>query len=544
MTDEDGQPVNTGGMAFFAGPVAVHQHGLGTPPKDGLRIPFFLHNVPAVRKLGELRGSFVLHTGGHLQSVVLKDTLKRPDGPIADARLDSLGVTVTKKTPVGTPVGMNDPENKVEFHMTAGEHPVVQVEIIDPQGKPLPGGSGFQYRDSINKAMFSSRNKLPEDSQVRLTIHQNPEKIRIRFALKDIDIPWRKAPKQYQPYDLSSTPAAGQQPASSYVPAPVYSPSPSFGLPSSSVPVPPLSVVSGGSRPLAPSLAGAPLVAPPPNAGEMPTLSAQAAAPEVTIVSMQANWNGQFSSLALTLNISGTQLKAADYCRCRLTKAVDDTGADLLRPESNISAFMSGGYSYGQMVQLKLPARKALVIKELSGVLDALVLSRDPEAMLTTTGFVGKPRADVSSPILAANGVTLTIVSKAELDRLLGGTLPMPEQVVGPAAQPAASSVAPTANAPFGSFENSVSVVRSDPQQRVASLDFFDAAGQPIPVRFTTSSPADGACAAQLRNLRVRSETARGGRDAHCPGHAEGDGGRAVFAAERDVALIANSTSR
>ena len=129
--------------------------------------------------------------------------------------------------------------------------------------------------------------------------------------------------------------------------------------------------------------------------------------------------NEPMSRLEIRLKLSDMEIEWCAAVHCRVTKAADDTGANLLSTGEDSPALGDLGM-FGQMVRLKLPDRKALVLEELSGVIEMIRPDRDPEATVKVAGFVGNPRVVVSHPTLNANGIALAVVSKAEFDRMQG----------------------------------------------------------------------------------------------------------------------------
>ena len=334
---------------------------------------------------------------------------------------------------------MPDAQDEVELDITSGDSPVVQIAITDPGGESLASPS-CGYDTGIRKASFRCKEKLPDDSQLRLTVHRNVQEMQVPVVLRDLEVPPENEPYPKRP------PAA---------------------------------------RPL-----------------------------DVVVEELRATRsNTEFeefkTGLDVTLKVSGTEFEKAADSRCRLTKAVDDTGADLLRAEN---APLDSSI-FGHMFHLKLPARKAQVLKELSGTIELLLPERDPQSTIKVTGFAARPSVKVSHPTLAANGAMLTIVSKAEFDRLsgmprdgvqnfnLGGPPPLeliPRMMAPDTQKPpvkgdadAKGDAAPQAvegllGALFGAFdENSVVVIQKDPKQRIWKIEFSGASGEPIRIRGT-----------------------------------------------------------
>ncbi len=192
--------------------------------------------------------------------------------------------------------------------------------------------------------------------------------------------------------------------------------------------------------------------------------------PRVVIDEIQAirSANENYSRLQIALDVVGSGMDNAAGLRVRLAKAIDDTGANLIEPSEEPLDLKFENFRPSSL-RLKLPARKATLLKELSGKVEVLLSDRDPESTVKIEGFVGKPRLEVSDPILAANGITLTIMSQHEFRRWssLQRNTPASEQAAGPsdASQTPADELV---------------VVADDPDHRIVSSQFFDRKDNPI----------------------------------------------------------------
>ena len=337
---------------------------------------------------------------------------------------------------------MPDAQDEVELDITSGDSPVVQIAITDPGGGQSLASPSCGYDTGIRKASFRCKEKLPDDSQLRLTVHRDAEEMQVPVVLRDLEVPPENEPYPKRPPAVRS-----------------------------------LDVV----------------------------------VEELRATRSNTEFEEFKTGLHVTLKVSGTEFEKAADSRCRLTKAVDDTGADLLRAEN---APLDSSI-FGHMFHLKLPARKAQVLKELSGTIELLLPERDPQSTIKVTGFAARPSVKVSHPTLAANGAMLTMVSKAEFDRLsgmprdgvqnfnLGGPPPLEliPRMMAPDTQKPAERETPTRKetlprrrskdcsaALFGGFginENSIIVIQKDPKQRIWKIEFSSASGEPIQIRGT-----------------------------------------------------------
>ncbi len=132
--------------------------------------------------------------------------------------------------------------------------------------------------------------------------------------------------------------------------------------------------------------------------------------------------------LEMTLKISGGEFPSdAKGCRIAVTKAIDDTGLDLLVPEDTATEFRPAVVNSKFVVKLKNPERKAGHVQEISGNVEVFVPQNDPPASVTQASFrknTGKP---IKSDVLKSAGVEVTawtteqynaLIKKREADEL------------------------------------------------------------------------------------------------------------------------------
>jgi hypothetical protein len=112
--------------------------------------------------------------------------------------------------------------------------------------------------------------------------------------------------------------------------------------------------------------------------------------------------------LEVTVKISGAEFSAdAKGYRIALTKAVDNTGLDLLLPESAAAEFRPPAVKTF-VLKLKSPVRKAGSVSEISGNVEVSAPRNDPTATVTETRFrknTGKP---LKSEVLKSAAIEIT----------------------------------------------------------------------------------------------------------------------------------------
>ena len=173
-----------------------------------------------------------------------------------------------------------------------------------------------------------------------------------------------------------------------------------------------------------------------------------------------------FAGLEIELKLSGPELAEAKGIRTTVKSATDDSGKALPEPENRFgskSGFEELQKGFGDdkadEFQVKLefgnPPRAAKAVKELTGSIELLIPAKDPAAIISAsvTKDAGKPLEDA---VLKAASVEFTLTAP-------GG--------------------AGKKNAAFGlggAGENDINYEIKDPNNKVASVEFFDAGGKKL----------------------------------------------------------------
>jgi hypothetical protein len=227
---DDMTPIDRrGGISHWIGP--AH-------PQDGICIPIIIKSPPPARSIVDLRGSVALQTGGRYETIVVSDKLMdsrrqikeetKSDtktgigissakfifghGPstehierqVNSETLKRLGITVElayqerkAEPPITRTVdGVTEvtvfagPAHELSIDARWGETLVTRFEVADASGKPIKetssGGSRSENQWSVT---LGYPNKLPDDAQLRVTVHRDYQIVRVPFALKDLKIP-------------------------------------------------------------------------------------------------------------------------------------------------------------------------------------------------------------------------------------------------------------------------------------------------------------------------------------------------------------------
>ena len=126
--------------------------------------------------------------------------------------------------------------------------------------------------------------------------------------------------------------------------------------------------------------------------------------------------DGFFNNLDVQLKISGDALTGAKGIRISVSKALDDTGKNLIKEEKQGKRFEEiDANSQGETkieIELKSPERRAMTVQEVAGNVEIYAPAKDPRSIVAVPAFmkiVGKP---IVSPALKAAGIEVIIWTK------------------------------------------------------------------------------------------------------------------------------------
>lgn len=131
-------------------------------------------------------------------------------------------------------------------------------------------------------------------------------------------------------------------------------------------------------------------------------------------------------SLTVNLKLDGEDAGRIASARPRATRAVDDTGKNLIVDPSQKGAMM-GSDSWQQAresgpptlrLELSSPPRKAKTLASLEGVVETYMPSRDPASTVKVDGVLAKKdKAPLAAPALAAQRIRIQVLSKDGLEK-------------------------------------------------------------------------------------------------------------------------------
>lgn len=235
---------------------------------------------------------------------------------------------------------------------------------------------------------------------------------------------------------------------------------------------------------------------------------------KVSVVSLgDIRGDSAFSKLQVKLELPDFAAAEVAGARIVVRKAVDDTGRDLLREEDRKAPLepidQGSGGGAGEKpapavleLNLRNPARKAKVLRALSGEIELYLPGRDPQAVARIPRFASFAGRTLESPALAASGVTLAYLTaeQFEAEKKTQAAKRKEEAkksgVLGEMLEPLASAFL---SAFFSPSAGDVILKIGDPGGRLVQLRLVDAAGED-----KTSGRA------QQQDLAVLSSSARG----------------------------------
>jgi hypothetical protein len=223
-----------------------------------------------------------------------------------------------------------------------------------------------------------------------------------------------------------------------------------------------------------------------------PLLRAQSSRPaEVTVRAVNdRRTSGSFAQLDIRLELPKVRSSEVAASRVIVSAARDNTGADLADPEAgkdlepNMRMAMGGEENNDPVnisVTLKMPSRKATTVKEVRGEIELYMPSKDPNSVAQISKFTSLAGKPLSHRALKANGVTITILTPAQLAderKRLGEIKRKEAQASGYTGEDLDAVVASYLEGLLSVEPSDVAVRISDPQKRIQEITYIDAAGE------------------------------------------------------------------
>ena len=219
--------------------------------------------------------------------------------------------------------------------------------------------------------------------------------------------------------------------------------------------------------------------------------------------------DGFFNKLEVEMKVLGDVLSGAKGIRVRITKAVDETGKDLLPEKKGDDEFKeissSGSETAKVDLELKNPARKAMAVQEISGTLELFVPSRDANATILIPSLTSAVGHAFEHAGLKAAGIDVSIWNKqqyetrrkSEEERLKKAYEERKKKAAEPggSAEDFGDALAQGLMKVFGGLfnamtemgENGLAIQVTDPKKLLIGIEFEDANGKTIDHRGQTT---------------------------------------------------------
>lgn len=229
----------------------------------------------------------------------------------------------------------------------------------------------------------------------------------------------------------------------------------------------------------------------------------------------------------LEINLVLPEVPAADVAAARtvVSAAVDDTGRNLVPEDAGSTTLQPLSNSFGSepgkpepaqvVLELKNPARKAGAVASVAGEIELFMPGRDAGAVATIPKIAAQAGKTIADPALKANGVTIAVLGKEQLDAEKKRQVEAFRQAArkdGFAGDELAERVAEFTSNFFKPEEGALVLKVKAPEGRIHEMVYVDAAGEEK--RASTSEESGflvlttwGEPAAPDWSLRVRMKT-------------------------------------
>jgi hypothetical protein len=126
-----------------------------------------------------------------------------------------------------------------------------------------------------------------------------------------------------------------------------------------------------------------------------------------------------FNNLEIKLKLIGDDSSSVRGIKTSVSRAVDDTGRNLLRDDEKKDSFETLWSGKAEVnLKFKNPARRAAVVKEITGELQLFMPDKDPAATLLIRDFMKKAGKPVTDSALTKAGIAVTVLTKKEYESL------------------------------------------------------------------------------------------------------------------------------
>lgn len=206
--------------------------------------------------------------------------------------------------------------------------------------------------------------------------------------------------------------------------------------------------------------------------------------------------NGNFSQLAITLELPKMKSSEVGGARVLVASAVDDSGRDLRDPEAPEpvleSAPRMGKHAPDAAtmpatvsVVLKNPDRKATKVRELRGEIELFLPAKDPNSVAEVPKFISTSGKPISHKALKANGIEIALLTSAQIEaekKRHADAKKKEYAELGFEGEELANMMTSFLESLFGVDETELLARIKDPNKRIQQISYIDAAGEEKPV--------------------------------------------------------------
>lgn len=209
--------------------------------------------------------------------------------------------------------------------------------------------------------------------------------------------------------------------------------------------------------------------------------------------------DGFFNRLEIEMRLIGDGLDQVKGLRVLVTKAVDETGKNLIDEEKRESDFKeldSDGQNMKVDLELKNAARRAEVVSEISGMLEIFAPQKDPRSIVVLPGILKTTGKPLVNPSLKASGLEIIVWTREEYQarrqveeerikkEFEERRKKASKEELAELGDVMAEGLMKVFGGLFSAFteigENGIALQISDPQSKLISIEFETADGKPI----------------------------------------------------------------
>lgn len=200
-----------------------------------------------------------------------------------------------------------------------------------------------------------------------------------------------------------------------------------------------------------------------------------------------------FNRLEVKLKLTGDDLSKSEAVKVDVSKAVDDTGRDLLKTDDSFfreefkPIESSNPNRFEISLDLKNPARKASILAELSGTLSVLMPEADPAAIVTLEDYPTLSAKPITNAALKNAGIEMRLFNKGDNAKLKAESRALRAAdrkakgsgLSGWLKEAVGDAFADALTGNLGS-DDDISFLIQDPQKRIVKIEFADRDGKEI----------------------------------------------------------------